>query len=219
MRILGFLSKRNISITYAITVCNEKLELGKLLTILFENIDLEDQVIVLQDISNLDTEVHDLIKGYGAKVLHLQGRLLGDFSQFKNQLIPHARGDYMFQLDADEIPSLSLIEKLKSFLSNNKKGDCFLIPRVNIVHDIEDKKLEEWNWSQNKDGYINFPDFQMRLFKIKNEKIHWVNNVHETLVGYKKLISLPVDNYDYCLIHEKGIDKQIRQNDFYNRNF
>ena len=66
----------------------------------------------------------------------------------------------------------------------------------------------------NEKNYINYPDYQMRVFKLR-KGIHWVNKVHEVLTGYKKLKLLKADHFDFCLLHHKKIEKQIRQNKFY----
>lgn len=218
MRLFQLFRKSRPTITYGITVCNEVRELEELLDYLLKHIDLDDQIIILQDITKPHEGIYDIIKRYEGKVLHLTARLNGDFSAFKNNLLSHAVCDYLFQIDADEIPSESLLENLKPLLIKNRKKDCFRIPRINIVHGITDEHIAKWNWKQNKNGYINFPDFQMRLFRLKTKKkIHWINKVHEVLTGYKRVMNLPIEDYRFCLFHEKQIDRQEKQNDFYDK--
>lgn len=219
MSFLKNLFNKQPTISYGITVCNESAELNRLLPHLLQYIRSVDQVIVLQDVTEVNQEVTDTIQSYGSRLIHIQGCLSGDFSSFKNRLLTHATGDYLFQLDADEIPPESLLKSIGSILKKHRKSDCFLVPRINIVHGIDEVRLQQWNWTQNEDGYINFPDYQMRLFKIKGKKIYWENKVHEKLVGFRKLEALPIETYAFCLIHEKNIDKQVQQNDFYNKNF
>lgn len=215
MSLFNFFGKKS-TITYGITVCNEEQELRKLLDCLFEHIDDDDQIIILQDITNPHEGVSNLIEGVENVVLHLTARLDGDFATFKNNLVAHATCDYLFQIDADEIPSKSLLQNLKQQLQKSKKVDCFCVPRINIVHGITDEHTAKWNWKQNEDGYINFPDFQMRIFKLRTKKnIHWVNKVHEVLAGYQTFMNLPDEDYRFCLVHEKNIKRQEAQNDFY----
>jgi hypothetical protein len=60
-----------------------------------------------------------------------------------------------------------------------------------------------------------FPDYQSRIYK-NDPKIKWVNKVHERIdgfTGFAKLPPLP----EYCLWHEKSIERQEFQNTFYNR--
>ena len=55
---------------------------------------------------------------------------------------------------------------------------------------------------------------RMSVNKNDPEKIYWTKPVHEQLVGYKKYAALP-GNEEYCLHHPKDIDRQERQNNFY----
>lgn len=57
---------------------------------------------------------------------------------------------------------------------------------------------------------INYPDLQGRLWK-NNKSIRWVNKVHERLIGYETIATMPFD-----IIHKKEIKKQEKQNEFYN---
>ncbi|CAK0767072.1 hypothetical protein CCP3SC1AL1_4080003 [Gammaproteobacteria bacterium] len=50
------------------------------------------------------------------------------------------------------------------------------------------------------------------LFKNKPE-IHWINKVHEKIIGAMVICPLP-EGYD--LIHPKTIDRQEKQNNYYN---
>jgi hypothetical protein len=60
---------------------------------------------------------------------------------------------------------------------------------------------------------INFPDYQMRLYKRK-DGIEWQGNVHERLVGYKTFTNFPMEK-NYSILHNKRIDKQEIQNAYY----
>ncbi|KQT31106.1 hypothetical protein ASG22_18910 [Chryseobacterium sp. Leaf405] len=202
-----------IAITYGITVCNEYDELKVLLDILLPQIDKNDEIIILQDVTNQNQKVSELISSYGSSVVRLESKLNGDFATFKNILIHNAKGDYLFQIDADEYPAEKLLKNIKPYLRKEKKSDCFLIPRINIVDDISEEYIKEMNWNVNEDGYINFPDYQPRIIK-NNKKIFWKNKVHEVFYGNTRSTELPKD-YTYCLIHKKSITKQKQQNAFY----
>ena len=65
---------------------------------------------------------------------------------------------------------------------------------------------------------INWPaDYQWRLYR-NSEEINWVGSVHEQISGFKNMSRLPADK-DYCLIHEKTIERQRKQNEFYINTF
>ena len=92
--------------------------------------------------------------------------------------------------------------------------DCFIVPRINIVEGITDSDIRNWNWNVNEKDYVNFPDYQNRIFKL-GKNIRWQNKIQEVLINFKKVKKLPSDNEDYCLFHNKNIDRQRNQNAFY----
>lgn len=201
-------------ISYGITVNNEVDEIAKLLNTLLPLIDKRDEVIVLQDITNKNQDVTNVLDQYGSKIIRVEARLDCDFATFKNNLITAATKDYLFQIDADEIPKESLIQEIKFYLFKKRKKDVFMVPRINIVHGITNDHIKQWNWQVNDEGYINFPDFQQRIFKL-NKGIVWENKVHEKLCNYDKIIGLRSSDYSMCLLHIKEIKRQEQQNAFY----
>lgn len=206
-----------MKISYGITVCHESIELKQLLKHLSNLIDETDEVLVLVDYTNTTDAVYDVIKSYRSKFQNfilLETSLNGDFSKFKNNLIENASGDYLFQIDADEIPNEFLIENIKSILNINLDIDCFYIPRVNKVNGLTPHHVEKWGWRVDEHQRVNFPDPQMRLFKL-NKGIKWKNKVHEVLEGQSTFSTLPYDTEDFCLYHIKSIEKQEKQNKFY----
>ena len=42
----------------------------------------------------------------------------------------------------------------------------------------------------------------------------WMNKVHERITGYDTVSNFPADE-NYCLYHPKQIDRQEKQNEFY----
>ena len=210
-----------MKISYGVTVCDEAEELNSLLNFLLLHIDNNDEVVVLKDTSKTNYDVHQVvfkyIRAFKEKEISfgvLDSELNGDFATFKNQLIELASGDYLFQIDADEIPNQFLIENIKPVLKINSTIDCFYIPRVNKVNGLTQEHIQKWGWRVDDQDRVNFPDFQMRLFKL-NTGIKWRNKVHEVLEGQSTFSTLPYDTEDFCLYHIKSIEKQEKQNNFY----
>jgi glycosyltransferase involved in cell wall biosynthesis len=207
-----------MKISYGVTVCDEAEELNSLLNFLLLNIDENDEVIVLRDMTKTNMEVTELLVKYHEvfkhRMISLDFSLNGDFATFKNKLIEHASGDYLFQIDADEIPNQFLIENIKPVLKVNSTVECFYIPRVNKVIGLTPHHIEKWGWRVDDQERVNFPDPQMRLFKLGKE-IKWINKVHEVLDGYKSITILPYDTEDFSLYHIKTIQKQESQNKYY----
>jgi glycosyltransferase involved in cell wall biosynthesis len=205
---------KKIKISYGITVCNEAAELKALLTTLIPLINKNDEIIILQDVTKKNAQTSDVINNYKTQVSTIEAKLNNDFASFKNLLISKASGDFLFQLDADEIPKASLIKKIKKILYKRKEFDCFLVPRINIVNGLTAAHLEKWKWKLDDKNRVNFPDYQFRIFKL-NGAIKWQYKVHEELYGFKRCFYFPVKNENLCLIHIKNIEKQTIQNQFY----
>ena len=203
-----------MKISYAITVCNEFEEIQKLIPFLLENKREEDEIVIQQDNTNLDGAVYTYLAGQKLKdnIKFIQFPLNKDFSQFKNNLTDNCTGDYIFQIDADEIPTTYMLDMIPEVLKHNDV-DVLKVPRINTVRGLTQEHVHEWNWNINNQGWVNFPDFQWRVYKNDN-KIKWKNPVHEVLDGYQTISYLPT-NEEWCLRHDKVIEKQEQQNKLY----
>jgi hypothetical protein len=96
----------------------------------------------------------------------------------------------------------------------NKNIDVLLVPRINTVEGLTQEHIQKWRWNVNDKGWINFPDYQWRIYR-NDGKIKWKNKVHEVLEGYNNLSQLPLEE-EYCLFHQKTIERQEKQNEYYN---
>ena len=203
-------------ISYAITSHNETYELKRLLDELMKwKIQDEDEVVVLDDFS-YDSHL-DMLKPYiDFKFIDKfeQKKLKKDFASHKYYSNSLCTKDYIFQLDADEVPQETLIGNLKALINANPTVEMFWIPRINTVEGITEEHCKRYGYRVDEKGRINFPDPQARLYK-NSEKIKWVKPVHEILTGAKVTTALPFED-DFCLLHTKTIEKQEQQNKFYN---
>lgn len=202
-----------MKISYAITVCNEFVEIQRLIQFLLENKRPNDEIVVLFDQKNGSLDVINFLNKTPTNVNIIKKDFSGDFSEWKNFLTEQCLGDYIFQIDADEMPHKSLILNLPGILQTNPKTEVYLVPRINTVEGITEEHIEKWNWVLNSKGWVNFPDYQSRIWK-KNNKIRWVGKVHERLSNYTTYAGLP-DQEIFCLYHPKDIDRQERQNNLY----
>jgi hypothetical protein len=199
------------SISYAITACNEHVELERLLDHLNDWVREGIDEIVVQLDTTATEEVKQVIFKYPDLIV-TAFPLAGDFAQFKNNLKNYCTKDYIFQIDADENLSQNLILHLPEILELNPEIELFAVPRINTVKGLTSEHINKWGWYINEKGWINYPDYQTRILKNIPE-IKWINKVHERLVGAKNGSHLP-EGYD--LIHPKTIERQEKQNQFYN---
>lgn len=205
-----------MKISYAITVCNELNEIKKLLPLLKEHKRSTDEVIILFDQKNGDEEVLEYLLPFN-KLPNIQTWrgpvFVNDFAIWKNKLNEYCSGDYIFQLDADELITKELIQGLPQILESNSEVDLFIFPRINKVEGITEEHIKQWGWKIDENNRINFPDWQGRLYK---KGLSWYGKVHEKIVGAKTYSLMPMED-EYCLLHEKTIERQERQNNFYNK--
>ena len=201
-----------MNISYAIPVCNEHNELEKLLSFLTSHIDKEDEIVVQCDKGNTTHQVHKVLGDFPT-VKIIEFPLKGDFSSFKNNLKENCSGDWIFQVDADELPHEFLVTNLKEILKSNPTTEMFMVPRVNTVEGITQEHINKWRWSVNEKGWVNWPDYQTRILQ-NTPKIKWGSKVHEVLLGHDTYAPLPQEE-KWCIYHPKHILRQEAQNSFY----
>lgn len=204
-----------MTISYAITVCNELEEITRLLNFLQTNIRKEDEIVIQYDEISVTDEVMEYLNLMNS--MHENHKVIGfplnkDFSSFKNNLKSNCRKDYIFQIDADEIPNENMINYLPEVLDNNPV-DIVFVPRVNTVEGLTDSHIQKWGWKVNEKGWVNWPDYQTRIYK-NTEEVTWMNKVHERITGYDTFSNFPMEE-EWCLYHPKQIERQEKQNEFY----
>jgi glycosyltransferase involved in cell wall biosynthesis len=209
-----------MKISYGVTVHNEADGLNKLLEFLIHKTQEEDEIVICVD--GDDDGVRFVLDSWTQQYAHAkmikiyQRKLEGDFSAQKNSVIENSSGDYIFHIDADEIPHENLVDILPKMLESNDV-DLVWVPRVNTVEGITDEHCAKWGWRVTEKGWVNYPDYQARIFR-NDEKIRWVRPVHEYISGCKTYAHLP-PHEELSLYHHKTINKQEQQNKFYERIF
>lgn len=205
------------TISYAITVCDEYKELEILLGQLNTSISDKDQceVVILKDIGKTNDQVDRVIMKYIDKIpiKFFERKFDNDFAAHKNFLNSKCSNDYIFNIDADEIPSSILIKNFQQQLELAEYPDLLLISRINIVKGLTKQYLTQWRWNIDDKGYINWPDWQTRIYK-NSQLIKWQGKVHESITGFSVYRYLPLDE-KLALLHVKSIEKQVQQNNFY----
>ena len=204
-----------MKISYAITVCNEFVEIQNLVSFLLENKRTEDEIIILYDSKNGDEAIEEYLraKSVNSEFAWHKDEFDNHFANWKNKLKDLCSGDYIFQIDADEIPHKLLIENLPLIIKDNPDNEVYLVPRVNTVEGLTQEHIDKWRWNVNDKGWVNWPDLQWRIWKNLPE-IKWVNKVHERLDGFKTYSALPPQE-ELSIYHPKDIKRQEKQNAYY----
>ena len=202
------------TISWAITAHNEHVELERLLNMLYINIKKDDEIVVQLD-TNATDEVRKIVSKPDQNVVPfkvVEFGLNNDFATFKNNLKNNCTKEWIFFIDADEYLSDNLLGYIHEILETNKGiVDVISVPRINTVEGLTREHIDKWRWFVDDNGYVNYPDYQTRICANKKD-IEWKNKVHERLSGWKTIANLP---HGYDLIHPKTIQRQEKQNSFY----
>ena len=210
-----------MKLSYGITVYNEAEELFRLTDLLINNIDKEDEIVICVDGNDEKVKLvlENLQKTYqwNSNIIIYNRKLDKDFASQKNSVIENSTGDYIFHIDADEYTNETLHQQLKQILEMNDGIDLIWIPRVNTIEGMEQHHIEKWGWRVTENNWVNYPDYQARVFR-RDSEIRWTRPLHEYIKGCKTYSHLP-PHEELSLYHPKTIQKQEQQNLFYNKHF
>lgn len=204
-----------MKLSYAITACNEVEETFRLVNQLLNYKEENSEIVVLLDIPKAPVELAEFLEmqAVADHINLIESEFNNDFAQWKNLLNSQCKGEWIFQLDADEYLDPNLIVNLEALLDANTDKDLILVPRINTVEGLTDTHIQKWRWNVNDKGWVNFPDVQTRIYK-NSDKIGWSGKVHERIVGFESYTNFPMEEI-YCIKHPKTIERQEKQNNYY----
>ena len=202
-----------MNVSYAILTHNEGEYIENLLAFLVKYKQPEDEIVVVDDYST-DKLTKTILAKYKDSII-LNYREFDNEEQQRTYLESLCSKEYIFVFDADEIIHKDFIEMLPSILKANSEVEMFYVPRVNTVEGLTPQHIQKWGWNVNDKGWINFPDYQLRLHK-NLPHIKWVGFVHSIMKGFKSFVALPSQEL-FSILHHKGIAKQEQQNEQYDR--
>ena len=198
-------------LTYAITVCNEARELNDLISFLKRVKDDEDDINILVDSTKVTDDVRNVLKKHKGLIVS-ERAFCGNFSEHRNYHASLCTGDYIFVIDADEMPRENLIKNIKGAIVETN-AELLYVPRINICPGYTQKWLSKHSFNVNELGWINWPDFQGRVYK-NNGIVKWTKGLHETITGSENTKGLAA-NPDLSLWHIKSVEKQDLQDKLY----
>jgi len=203
-----------MKLSYSILTHNEGDSLLKLIEFIVKHKDEEDEIVILDDYSDDENTKQILDTMCSIHNIKFDQRSLNkNYAEQKNYLTRMCEGSYIVNIDADEIPSKWLIKNIKGVLEANPSIDLYWVPRVNTVDGLTQEHIDKWRWQVNEQGWVNFPDYQGRIWRNRSN-IRWKNPVHEVLEGYQEHTYLPAEE-EFCFYHPKTIERQEKQNLFY----
>ena len=212
-----------MKLSYLITVHNETDTLVKLLERLVNQKVDGDEIVILDDFSDNPT-TKQILNHTPSCVNVLQHKLDCNYGAHKNYGPERCTGDWIFQIDSDELPSEMLIFNIRDIISTNKNIELIFVPRINDYRGVTPEIAAPWGWRLTPSPFcsnrlvINWPDFQSRIYKRDYPRIHWDRKLHEKIAGHTEYAFLPPDE-ELALYHDKTIQKQLETNKRYNKDF
>jgi hypothetical protein len=205
-----------MKISYAITISSEVDEPIDLIYFIYKNKQSQDEICVLLDKPKVHHWTLDQLYRFSSSnwITLKESSFQNNFADWKNELNSLCSGDYIFNIDADEIPSENLINNIHELIELNPEVLLYAIPRVNTVEGLTQEHIQKWRWNVDDRGFINYPDYQCRIYK-NDHGIYWEGKVHERLNIWDNAVPFPHDTLDWVLYHHKQISRQEKQNQLY----
>lgn len=180
-------------ISYAVMACNEAEQLDGLLGLIEKHLRTQDELTVQVDAEKGTEEVRAVVAKHREHIAaYGEYAVNGDFATAKNHLNSLCRGEYIFQLDADETPAPLLIEKLPNIIAANPGIELFKIARNNCFDNQDGSFSQMSSW----------PDYQGRIFR-NLDRIAWHRPLHEKIRGHERYVYMPKD-VNLAIIHHKN---------------
>ena len=216
-----------MKISYLVTCSTETDTLTKLLKKFREVLNNDEIVILMDEEHAVNTnKTYNIVGAFhhdiGSRIL--THPLSNDYGAHKNFGIEHCSGDWIFQIDGDEMPPDSLLgENLHALIESNPTIEAYAIPRINDFRGVTEIHAKQWGWRLSespslKRPVVNFPDHQWRLFKRDYPRIEFKKRLHERIDGFKRYSILPPKE-EWALYHDKTIETQLKTNLKYNQLF
>ena len=218
-----------MKISYLVTVCNEGHSVVHLFNKIHNTGIETDELVILHDPKGDDMTWLAIQNSFDRltpviKWNCITHKLDNDYGTHKNFGVERCKGDWIFQIDGDEMPPDSLLgENLHALIEANPTIEAYAIPRINAWHGLTEEHAKRWGWPLDMSPTYKrlraaWPDYQFRLFKRDYPRISFKKKLHERIEGYSKFALLPMDE-DFALYHDKTIEKQVETNLRYNRDF
>lgn len=208
-------------LSYLITTHNEEDSLDELLSLL-KKYKSDDQEIVILDDFSTNKRTHEIFEKY-KDIVEVHTHLLNlNYGEHKNYGKSLCKGDWIFQIDADELVSELLLKNITAILNSNDSNDLLWVPRINYFDGITDEDIIKWGWFVSSledliltrtfkfnDPYYNFLKKHMI---IKSTTVN--DDFTHTVLFHKPIVNFPdyqgriYKNKD-CIKYERKLHEQI----------
>lgn len=176
-----------MKISLAICTHNEGYYIKNLLSSLVDVVKRSPsdsfEIVVVDDFST-DPVTIKILEEFSTDINLIQHALNNDFAAHKNFLSDQCSGDWILNIDADEMLPDGFLDNLHLILESNPEVEAYWLPRVNTVDGLTLDHVRKWGWIittlPNHIAVQNLPvdgEFY-KLLKaydlIKSERERWV---------------------------------------------
>jgi glycosyltransferase involved in cell wall biosynthesis len=186
-------------ISYLITCSNEIYSLKNLLhRIRFLKEDVDEVVLLLDSDCKDNPKTVDLFSSFSCsnvkKVLH---SLNNNYSEHKNFGMTKCSGDYIMQIDADELPTETLLINIKDIIEVNSGIELFFISRINDFIGVTSEHARQWGWRLSPSTSI----IHEKVIDTNSEEYKFLKNNGYILEETKNIMALVKIKYKAVLVN------------------
>ena len=202
-------------ISFAVMTHNEIPQFHWMMEALAPAFAIIDEIVVIDDFSS--PVCVDAIRSYEDKTpLRFYQRALNkNFAKQRNYMKAMCRGDLIFFLDPDEIPTRAVAMGLPAILNmmQTLDIDACTLPRRNVVYEaslpLHPSKID----LKGPDVLEDFLEDQVRILR-NLPHLHWTRRLHEYVAGIRRGYHFPHE-LEFTLLHPKTKAKTTSGNLFY----
>lgn len=148
-------------LSFLVTCHNEVESLDNLLLLLIKYKKENQEIVVLDDFSTNEKTKEIFIK-YKDNVVVYTHSLNLNYGEHKNYGKSLCKGKWIFQLDADELPSELLLKNIEIIINANESNDVIWVPRLNYIDGITESEIKTWRCRISK-----FDELKLtKIFKV-----------------------------------------------------
>lgn len=209
------MTEPDISLSFCVLTHNAPADVERVLTCFADALRPDREIVVIDDCSDAETKavLDRFAARHGVRVF--ERPLNKHFGKQRTFMKEQCRGRYLFILDSDELAPDTLMEQLDDLIAlmDEEEIDGIQVPRINTVQGLTEADRRHYRVKANDQDWLDWPDHQMRLL-LNRPELHWVNSVHESMVGIQRVFYLPADP-TIAIRHQKSIEAYRRSKDFY----
>jgi glycosyltransferase involved in cell wall biosynthesis len=214
----------NPSITYLIFTHNEGKEYLEPLfrTLTHHTGFMTNSAVIVVDDHSTNQETLDCLSASDFRVE--KHALNNNFAEHKNYGNSLCSSDWIVQLDGDELVTHQWIQTWNNVIldAHASEIDLLWVPRINYIKGLTKEAARKWGWRVQQENIINFPDFQGRIYRNRQD-VQWVGRLHERINVSRERCFVPMIPKEkvgnICIWHVKTLERQESQNTFYNNTF